>query len=155
MAWITDAQLRTAVAAALGLTGPVDLGSHLTPVCAWANPFAYKKIRAVLMGRGFTSSQLDSWEGNTEWNERLGVLYAVLRASKRGEGYDAAGVEQEIKDALEELAAETIVISGEAVYPEGTASRVSYGDETTSADRFLLDEPDGSGDFGIADGTTL
>ncbi len=153
MAWITDAELKTAIAGALGVASSAELPAHIgTNLVTVANGKAYKKLRAVLMGRGFTAAQLDDWEARTEWNTRLGVLYALLEASKRGEAYPTQLME-DYKQALEELKEEQIVVADEIALPVN--GRVGTGDLDTGADRFTLDEPDGSGDFTLGDGTRL
>lgn len=156
MPWITDAELKTELAGALGLAASSSLPTHFSSILVTtANSRAYTKVRGVLMGRGFTAAQLDAWEARTDWNKRLGVLAAFIHAAKRGEKYETSNLLQEWKEALEELMTETIVIADEPVYPTGDNGRVSTGDYDTSSDRFTLDEPDGSGDFSVGDGTRL
>jgi hypothetical protein len=141
MAWITDTQLKEAVAGALGLASAHDLPSHWDQVVEWANRDAYKRIRSALMGRGFTDDQLDEWEARTEWNERVGICTAIKRAAMRGEQYDTQSAIEDCKAAFEELKTETIVIDGEAIYPTGGLGRVGYGEYASDPDdRHTLDD---------------
>jgi hypothetical protein len=151
VAWITDAELKKALAAALGQVGPGDLASHWTPIVAWANRQAYYAVRARLMGRGFTSDQVDDWEQREEFNERLGVCMAIKRAAMRGEQVNLQAAADDCKEALEELATVAVVIDGELT----GSGRVTTGEFTTSSDRFLLTEPDGDGLWEEGDGTKL
>lgn len=151
MAWLTDTELKAAVAGALGQAGPADLASHWDKIVPWANRQAYQTIRAVLIGRGFTDDQVDDWDAREEWNERLGVCLAIKRAAMRGEAVNLQAATDDCKEAREELLAVPVVVDGELL----SSGRVSRGDETTTGDRFQLDEPDGSADWHTDEGTKL
>jgi hypothetical protein len=150
MPWITDAVLKKAVASALGQAGNADLASHWDAIIGWANRQAYRDIRAALIGRGFTSDQIDDWEAREEWNERLGVCSAIKRAAMRGEDVNVQAAIDDCKEAREELKTVPVVVDGVLL----SSGRVSYGEFDTDSDRFQLDEPDGP-DFGTDEGTRL
>ncbi len=152
MPYITDAVLKKAVASALGQAGIADMASHWDAIVSWANRQAYRDLRAILIGRGFTDDQVEDWEANEEWNERLGVCLAIKRAAMRGEAVNVQAAIDDCKEAKEELKTLPLVDDDGELIGSG---RVSRGDEDTSSDRFQLDEPDGSADFGIDDGTRL
>lgn len=151
MAFITDAVLKKAVASSLGQAGNADLASHWDAIVSWANRQAYRDIRAVLIGRGFTGDQIEDWEAAEEWNERIGVCLAIKRAAMRGEDVNLQAAIDDCKEAKEELKTVPVVVDGVLL----SSTRVSYGDEDTSGDRFQLDEPDGSADWGTDEGTRL
>lgn len=149
MPWITDATLKTAVAASLGYASSSSLASHWDNVVPWANRMAYEKLRAALLARGLTSDQAEDWSAREEWNERVGVCLAVKRAAMRGEQVDTTAAVEDCKAAFEELKTEPIVLD------DGTlvrSSRVSTGDMDDTHDRIRLGEPDGSGSFGSTTG---
>lgn len=155
MAWITDDELEAALKGALGIDPDAPLPPHFEKVVPWANRQAYYAVRAALIGRGFTADQVDDWEQREEFNERLGVCFAIKRAAMRGEGYDTQAAVEDCKEAVEELKTVAVVVDGEKAVPEN--GRVSYGSFDTSTDRFTMGEdPDGEGDFpGESDGTRL
>ncbi len=154
MPYITDSELREAVAGALGLASAADLPVHWTGrIVSSANTRGYNKLREVLIGRGFSAAQVAAWEGAANWNERLGVIYAFLEARKSAA--DIGGnLDGELEAALEELKTVSLVIDDEVVYPTPTNSRIGRGDMTTTGDRFTLSEPDGTGDFEPPSDTT-
>jgi hypothetical protein len=132
MPWITDDELAAALKGAIGLDADAALPSSLAAVVPWANRDAYYRVRAHLMGRGYTADQLDAWEGRAAWNERLGVCAAVKRAGFRGEGYDTQAAAEDCRDAVEELKELAVVVGGEAADP--AAGRITSGGYDTGDD---------------------
>lgn len=156
--FVTDAVLRTHVTAANAMRAE-PLPDHWDAIVPRANVRAYNRLRACLLGRGYTAAEFAAWgaDGDSDgydWNLRAGVVCAFVEAAKSDEDRGKA-YQDELKALLEELKTETVVIAGEAVYPSGDNGRVGTGDVDTSDDRFQLDEPDGSGDFGLDEGTRL
>ena len=156
MAFCTDDELTDAVQAANAMRAE-PLPDHWDRIVPLANRRAYLKLQSVVLGRGFTAADFAAWGASSatqgyDWNLRLGVVYAFLEASKgdddRGREYRA-----ELKELLEELQEEDLVIGGEYATPE--SGRCGFGESDTTSDRFTLNEPDGDGLFDLGDSTTL
>lgn len=152
--FISDSTLREVLNSA-NQHAASPLPAHWETLIPMANQRAYAKLRAIILGRGFTAAQFASWGSATDsdgvdWNKRLGVLYAMLEAAKTDP--DATRIfREELKELLEELATLPLITDGALV----ADNRITTGEFDTSEDRFTLDEPDGSGDFSVGDGTTL
>lgn len=139
MAWITDDELKALVASRLGLRTPDDLPQHWVnadAVIAQANDAAYRKLRGILLGRGFTAAQADAWDDRTTWNKSLGVRWAFWEAAAPP---DRSALWAEIRELLELFEKETIVISDVATYPTGSTSRIGYGEFDTTDDTFTTE----------------
>ena len=142
MAFITDPQLKQAVAASQGAAGPEALPPHWLQAVPRANRQAYTTLRSLLYGRGFTPAQVAAWgleDDGKDWNERLGVCAACRDVSKSSEDRGEA-FRREWKELLEEFKAFSIVIAGEIVNPTGSGTRVGYGDFDTGDDLHLIDD---------------
>lgn len=139
MPYIEDNALRAAVAASQGMTGPAALPPHFASVISRSNRMAYNALRSCLLNRGFTAAQIDAWTDREDWNERLGVCQACWAVSKSAEDRGEA-FRREWKELLEELAALTIVIDGEAINPTGAGTRISSGSYDTTDDRHTMDD---------------
>lgn len=155
MAYTTDTDIRDSVAGALGLGTGSSLPTHWTArLITIANARGYYTLRSVMLGRGYSSAQIDAWERATDWNDRLGVLYAFLEARKSG-AQIGGNLDQELKDALAELKGDSVVVGGVVVEPAGVAPGViGFGEDVTATDRFLLGDADGTGLFQIPDEAT-
>lgn len=156
--FISDANL-TVAAKVANTQYSVALPAHWASIITMANIRAYNKLRAILLGRRYSSTQFLAWgtldvttTDGYDWNMRLGVLYAFLEASK-GDSDRGAAYRAELKELLEELAELPIVIGNELAPP--SPGGIGYGDISPSVDRFVLDDPDGSGDFSAPTGTVL
>jgi hypothetical protein len=155
--FVTDAIVREHTTAANAMRAE-PLPDHWDAIIPRANIRAYNRIRACVLGRGYSTTQFAAWGNGTttdgyDWNLRLAVVCAFIEAAKgdddRGKAY-----QDELKALLEELMVENIVVDGAVVAP--ATGRVSFGDMDTSEDRFQLDVPDGSGQFGTSEeGTRL
>lgn len=133
MAWITDAALKTAIAAADAQSSSSALPTHLTNAAAAANTAAYNRIRSVLFNRGFTAAQIAAWDEREDWNTRVGVVLAFWNVSKgdedRGEPF-----RREYESLMEELKELALIVDGELVQPSGSGTRISTGDFDTTDD---------------------
>lgn len=136
MAWITDPQLKAAIAMRRHLASSSSLPSNVVDVVPRANASAYGRIRAVLLGRGFTAAEADAWDDRRQWNEDLGVTWAEWRT---GDPADRPQSLEEIKWLLEQLETVPILIDGAIVTPSGSASRVGYGSFDTTDDTFTTE----------------
>jgi hypothetical protein len=136
VAYITDLQLKAAAAAALAQGTQGDLGEHWAAAVTRGNRAAYQRIRAVLLGRGFTAAQIDDWDGRVEWSEQVGLnraqWYATMDVDVR------RALNDELKAMLEELALLPIEIDEEQATP--TSGRISYGIYDTDDDIHTIDD---------------
>lgn len=156
--FITDAALRTAVTAANAMRAE-PLPDHWDTILPRANLRGYSRLRAVILGRGFTAAQFASWGAASDtdgydWNLRLSTVCAFIEAARsdedRGQAY-----RDELAELLKELMTETVVIDGVAVYPTGTGGRIGYGDILTTGDRFQLGDAEDGAFPTTGDGTVL
>jgi hypothetical protein len=152
--FVTDAVLRKAVVSANQHAGS-PLPAHWEDILPTANRRAYNHLESLFLGRGKTSAQFAAWGASStthgyDWNLRYGVVYAFLEASKT-DPERMRDFREELKELDEEFAKTALVTAGELV-PGG---RITYGDMDAADDRFLLDEPDGTGDYSTDDGTRL
>jgi hypothetical protein len=144
--FVTDAALRTQVTAQNAMLAE-PLPGHWDAILPRANVTAYTRLRAAVFDRGMTAAEFAQF-GNGEttdgydWNLRLGVLFAFLAAT-RADPEQSAAFRDEIKAELEELATAALVIDDEVWAPAPGNARISRGDQSTSVDRFTLDDPDG------------
>lgn len=136
MAWITDAQLKAAIAMRKHLASASLLPDNFVDVAPRANASAYGRLRGVLLGRGFTAAEADAWDDRVQWNEDLGVAWAEWRTADPA---DRPQAWEEIKEMLEQLQTATILINGVATYPSGSAGRVGYGAFDTDDDTFTTE----------------
>lgn len=80
--WITDAELRGAMAHSLKVT---DAG--LAADAAWpdiiteSNQSACDDITSILLGRGYTIGQIDLWDRRVEFNKDLGRYWSFVRGN--------------------------------------------------------------------------
>ncbi len=153
--FITEAVLREALNSA-NQHAANPLPAHWESLIPLANQRGYNRIQSLFLGRGFSTTQFTAWgTGSTshgvDWNKRYSVVFAFLEASKTDP--DKSRIfREELKELDEEFKMLAIIIDG-ALAPSG---RITTGDMDTNSDRFLLDEPDGSGDFTVpSNGTTL
>lgn len=139
MPWITDAELKTAIATADAQASSSANPAHLTNAAAAANTAAYNRIRSVLFNRGFTAAQIAAWDERVDWNTRVGVVLAFWNVSKgdedRGEPF-----RREYESLMEELKDLMLVVDGVPVNPAGSGTRVSYGSFDTEDDIHTIDD---------------
>lgn len=137
--FISDADLKTAIATGDAQASSSANPTHLTNAAASANVTAYNRIRSVLFNRGFTAAQIAAWDEGADWNTRVGVVLAFWAVSKgdedRGEPF-----RREYESLMEELEKTAIIIGGEIVNPTGAGTRVSYGDFDTESDIHTMDD---------------
>lgn len=139
MAYITDSVLRDAVAASQGMTAASALPAFWLLAVPSANGRAYRKIRTVMRGRGFTTAQVDAWDDREDWNRVLGVCLACWDVSKASEDRGEA-FRREYEALLEELMAADLTINGIVIDPTSAATRIAYGEFTTSTDIHTIDD---------------
>jgi hypothetical protein len=139
MPWITDAQLKSAVASVQGLASPSDVASHWDDSITAANVGAYNWLRAKLAGRGFSPAQMDSWDAKADYNRAAALCRLYREYGLKGVGEANLIVEQ--CKSLEELDTLDVTAGGEVIEPGATgAGSVSHGSYTTTCDRHTMDD---------------
>jgi hypothetical protein len=142
VAFITDDQLKTAVADSQGATGVGALPSYWPSAVPRANRQAHSTLRSRLLNRGFTAAQVTAWgatDDGQDWNTRLGVCAACWAVSKSAEDRGEA-FRREWEALLLELDDLAVVIDGELVTPTGAGANVSYGGFLDTDDIHTIDD---------------
>lgn len=145
MAYITDAELKTALAPILRKASAAEINPLWGNIVPDANVAAYNEIIGRLTDRGFTVAQIDSWARNDEFNRDIGLFWALVKGAGL-DGYDDKWIER--LDRREELDTVAVVIDDELVDPGDTSGSIGQGNLDTSGDIYSLD-PEAS-DLGIA-----
>lgn len=110
--WITDAELKTALADALNKSDPTKLNVSNAQL-EKANRWAAGCIHDVLVGRGF-SDYLDTWDRRKEFNECLGLYWLFTLG---GVPYSNGDLFVNKLDRRKELETARIFVDGAAVRP--------------------------------------
>lgn|GEM_PF-5902160 len=139
MAFVTDAQVKTSVAAALHKAS-ADLPSFWTDIITDANVAAYDDICGHFLDLGFTQAQVDSWDRGVTFNKFLARYQALI---------DGAGDQDDVGEWREELNywrqkltdISTLEVDDELEEPDSSGS-VGHGNLSTSNDLFSLDQDD-------------
>lgn len=104
---------------------------------------AYNEIVSALASRGYTLSQITSWDRGTEFEADLGVWASLVKGASLA---NVTPTLLEMYDRREELRgnpakgvpAVVVTISGAFVDPAGTAGQVVVGSDDTSGDTFVF-----------------
>ena len=119
MPFISDAQLRKAVASAVGVDVS-ELADRWDELISAANEAAANEIVTKLSARGFTVGQIDAWDRRAEFNRSLGLFFV---GSDAGFMTAYSPVWVEMHDRRPELAAmECITVGRVLVYPANKTS---------------------------------
>lgn len=137
--YITNADLIAKVAARTGQTPDhlIANGSQWNGIIEDANLDAYNHIRSVLVGRGFTTAIIDTWDRRAEFNRKVALCFA-MREGAAFKLYDVEAINQVCK-CLEELEDLPILVNGVEQDAASGASGVNYGDMERTDDIFTLD----------------
>lgn len=122
MPWITDEALKTKLLDLLQ-KAEVDTSGAWDTIITDANLAAEWDIKQALSGRGFSASQIASWDGATVYNVDLALFWALVKGGVT-KSYQPVFIEK--LDRREELKTVTVTIGGVAVNPSAVAS-VSFG----------------------------
>ena len=144
MPWNTAPDIERQIADVLSLAGGRDV---LTP--AWQGigatklTEAYNLIRSVLIGRGYSAAQLDTWAARLDFEREIALLFALEeQAADRPESYPQIAAKQRW---LDWLLAPTLVLldaTGAEIVPGGDASAlVGFGALDTRRDPIVFNEP--------------
>lgn len=112
-----------------------DLPQHWAEAIAAANDAAYQYCRRVLVGRGFSAAQLDTWDERRIYNRKIAVCML----------FEEKGLPDEIPPltldrvckAREELLAADLLAGGVPLEPAGPGVNVGYGDDVDDDDPTL------------------
>lgn len=124
MAFLTDGQLETALAAALKVASVSDLDDYWDTIVPQANAAAYQEILGRLLRRGFTKAQVDAWDRGSEFQRDIGLYYALIKGGVYA-GYDPRTVQA--LDRRKELDSVLVFVSGVWKTPEESPGTCGSG----------------------------
>ncbi len=126
--YITDAQLKEAVAAALGTTAADLAADQWDPIIAGANFSAANDIVQALTLLGHSVTNIDAWDQAADFNRDLGTFWALARGAGLG-AYNAPQLKAlDRRDELRKMTA--LIIGGVPVAPtpnETTVGGITHG----------------------------
>lgn len=134
--YITDAALKSQVAAELGHASSGDNALKADVIVPWANVRAAGTIQRKLVARGYTLAQIADWDHLEEYAIGIGLCWAMIRYANLAA--DDKWVEK-LRALEEELDTVLILIDGEIGAPEGGNGMIGYGLMTRSDDIWSLD----------------
>ncbi len=132
MAFITDNDLKTKLAANLKVADASQLPAGWTQIITDSNAAAYANIVGVLSARGYTGAQIASWDRGAEFNSDLGLFWCLVKGAGL-HGNDATFIDK--LDRRKELEDVAIMNGGVLVTPD-TGGAVGYGQFDTTDDAF-------------------
>jgi len=143
MAFITTAQLTTALAATLNIAEASLPTKYTASIIAASNTAAYQQICAALVKRGYSKAQVDTWIQGAEFNTDIGLYWCLVK----GNGLDVVDANAQatftrLDRRLELLDVELLDSNYEIISPEGASSTVGGGRCSTTSDMFVLDDED-------------
>ena len=131
--YCTNEDVRAQVEARLGQAAASDLPQHWDPLYEQSARRGYQRIAGLLVGQGYTITQLDTWSGRATYNLDYAIAYAFMYGSFR-RGEDAPSPKSELERLDKELAKQDPPIaliddSGGVIEPAGTPQgmAVSFG----------------------------
>lgn len=131
MAFITDTQLKTLVAAALKKpTADLDAVDYWPVIITECNAAAYNEIVSRLAARGFTTAQIAAWDRGAEFEKRIGLYWALVEGGCL-DAFDDKFIER-LKTYLDWLDTVAVTNSGELV----ASKDCNTGAVNTSGDYF-------------------
>lgn len=117
--WITDAELKQLVADTLKKdvgTLTVYWDGHVTR----GNRDAAADITSILMGKGFTTAQIDGWDNRVTYNSDIALYLALVKGGALAE-YDQTTIDKLDRRPML-TAANSIMINGQVVQPGDSTS---------------------------------
>lgn len=79
MPFLTDDDLKGSVKAFLKVKASEALPTYWDEIITRSNDSAYQDIVGVLLGRGYTMSQISTWDRREEFNRDIGMFWALTR----------------------------------------------------------------------------
>ena len=140
MSFVTDAQVKDSVAAALHTTA-ATLEAHWTQCVTDANTAAYDEIVGHFLDLGYSIDQIDSWDRGATFQKFLARYQALI---------DGAGDQDNVGEWRTELdywrgrleAVTSLQVDSELEETDDSSSNVGYGSLSTTDDIFSLDPDD-------------
>lgn len=133
--YITDAELKTALAPVLRKASVHDLNPLWDGIVPDANEAAYNEIIGRLTNRGYSVAQIDQWARRYEFNRDIGLFWCLVKGAGL-DGYDDKWIDR--LDRREELDEVTIVIDDEVADIADTTAAIGHGPLSTTDDIFVL-----------------
>lgn len=134
--WVEVSQLEQDVKDILKLEEDATLEAYWTRLITRARQTGYADLTEILLGRGYTISQLDSWDNRETYN-RHQALFWVYTESPLGLGTEDKEVNK--LDRREQLRkATTIMINGVPVSPGGGTDAGGIGGGLISEDGYRI-----------------
>ena len=103
--YITAVEVEAYVLTQLGQSPSSTLPAHWTNACARAVTRGYQRLIMILVGRGYSISQIDSWSGRITYNTDYACAYAFGYGNQRkgeddnnSEQKELARIDKELKD---------------------------------------------------------
>lgn len=135
MAVVTTSQLTTSLKGLLLKDSSGTLVSGWTTIIADAVEIAYGELRAILVDRGYTTTQVDAWDDLLSFSRRLAIYYALSLGAGL-HSYDDKFIEK-LKPDLKRLETSQISINGTQTLPDDeTEGMVSQTDLDTEDDTY-------------------
>lgn len=133
MAFITDAQLKTQLAAALKLASSASLPVGWDDIIAKSNLAAYQTIVAKLSGRGYTAAQIAGWDQGAEFNTDIGLFWCLVKGAGL-HGNDPTFINK--LDRRAELDTCDVMVGGVLQSPGSGLQVVGFGNLDTDDDTY-------------------
>lgn len=137
MAYVTAAQVKTAVAARMAATEST-MPDHLDDLIDEAVEDTYHRMRAILLSRGYSAAQVDGWDRRVAVNRIMSVCY-VYKHGGMGKDYSDLFIENVCSRIEKDLEECTLVVDGEIVEPGDDAGDVGHGALDDTNDTFTTD----------------
>lgn len=141
MSFITDAQLRNAVAAMIK-KDPAALEPFWAELIPIANESAYNQIVSALNDRGYTTAQIDAWDRGAEFQRYISI-YEVMVLAQALTDFNLENL-RTFAARVNQLADVVVKTGGEVIEAgaDSPESQVGYGSLSTTNDLFVLDPYD-------------
>ena len=115
MSFLRDVDLLANLADRLKLGGAAELPDYwASTIVPQANQSAYQEILGRLLRRGFTKAQIDLWDRGREFQQSLGVYFALVNGGAY-QGYDTLTIDR--LDRRCELDTVLVFVAGVWVIP--------------------------------------
>lgn len=111
--WISDADLKSALADMLGKTSASLVGKW-TDIVTAANVAAANDIAQRLLARGYSAAQIDAWDYRAVFNRDIGLFWALVKGGGLAD-YSDVGINK--LDRRKELDTLAVLIGGAVALP--------------------------------------
>lgn len=130
--WITEADLKRALASILKAGSVAYVPSSWDEPLAAAAEEAYTFIRAVLAQRNYTTDQMDQWDSRRVYLRKI-TFCVLFEVQGLPEDYNSFSLDR-VCAAKEELVTAPFTIKGVSIDPVGESAGVGYGDSIDDDD---------------------